>query len=167
MDILKEKIDANSFQTMKHIIFLTSTKNDKIRYFEKEEADKRFLPIGKEQKEEDAYTFQYPGEMLERYEEKIGDTVQIRRALAFALVTMSDFHEAQMYVGTQYENFLKRIEREAKTDIYLAGAMCFLLRLKRNKSFIMNGLKVIHTKNLQNVCVSCFYSKGKKKSGKC
>ena len=27
----------------------------------------------------------------------------------------------------------------------------------------MNGLKVIHTKNLQNVCVSCFYSKGKKK----
>lgn len=47
MDILKEKIDANSFQTMKHIIFLTSTKNDKIRYFEKEEADKRFLPIGK------------------------------------------------------------------------------------------------------------------------
>ncbi|MFQ7353865.1 MAG: hypothetical protein ACLROG_03305 [Coprococcus phoceensis] len=53
MDILKEKIDANSFQTMKHIIFLTSTKNDKIRYFEKEEADKRFLPIGKEQKEED------------------------------------------------------------------------------------------------------------------
>ena len=46
MDILKEKIDANSFQTMKHIIFLTSTKNDKIRYFEKEEADKRFLPIG-------------------------------------------------------------------------------------------------------------------------
>ena len=45
MDILKEKIDANSFQTMKHIIFLTSTKNDKIRYFEKEEADKRFLPI--------------------------------------------------------------------------------------------------------------------------
>lgn len=89
MDILKEKIDANSFQTMKHIIFLTSTKNDKIRYFEKEEADKRFLPIGKEQKEEDAYTFQYPGEMLERYEEKIGDTVQIRRALAFALVTMN------------------------------------------------------------------------------
>lgn len=111
MDILKEKIDANSFQTMKHIIFLTSTKNDKIRYFEKEEADKRFLPIGKEQKEEDAYTFQYPGEMLERYEEKIGDTVQIRRALAFALVTMSDFHEAQMYVGTQYENFLKPINR--------------------------------------------------------
>ena len=85
MDILKEKIDANSFQTMKHIIFLTSTKNDKIRYFEKEEADKRFLPIGKEQKEEDAYTFQYPGEMLERYEEKIGDTVQIRRALDLPL----------------------------------------------------------------------------------
>ena len=28
MDILKEKIDANSFQTMKHIIFLTSTVYD-------------------------------------------------------------------------------------------------------------------------------------------
>ena len=31
MDILKEKIDANSFQTMKHIIFLTSTKNNRER----------------------------------------------------------------------------------------------------------------------------------------
>lgn len=103
MDILKEKIDANSFQTMKHIIFLTSTKNDKIRYFEKEEADKRFLPIGKEQKEEDAYTFQYPGEMLERYEEKIGDTVQIRRALAFALVTMSDIPSGNSLHHTPYD----------------------------------------------------------------
>lgn len=45
MDILKEKIDANSFQTMKHIIFLTSTKNDKAWRFEKEE-DKRFSSNG-------------------------------------------------------------------------------------------------------------------------
>ena len=162
MDILKEKIDANSFQTMKHIIFLTSTKNDKIRYFEKEEADKRFLPIGKEQKEEDAYTFQYPGEMLERYEEKIGDTVQIRRALAFALVTMSDFHEAQMYVGTQYENFLKRIEREAKTDIYLAGAMCFLTPSEKKQKFYYERIKSYSYKELAECMCILFLFKGKK-----
>lgn len=162
MDILKEKIDANSFQTMKHIIFLTSTKNDKIRYFEKEEADKRFLPIGKEQKEEDAYTFQYPGEMLERYEEKIGDTVQIRRALAFALVTMSDFHEAQMYVGTQYENFLKRIEREAKTDIYLAGAMCFLTLSEKKQKFYYERIKSYSYKELAECMCILFLFKGKK-----
>ena len=161
MDILKEKIDANSFQTMKHIIFLTSTKNDKAWRFEKEE-DKRFLPMGKEQKEEDAYTFQYPGEMLERYKEKIGDSIQIRRALAFALVTMSDFHEAQMYVGTQYENFLKRIEREAETDIYLAGAMYFLTSSKKKKELYHERIKNYAYKELAECMCILFLGKGEK-----
>ena len=161
MDILKEKIDANSFQTMKHIIFLTSTKNDKAWRFEKEE-DKRFLPMGKEQKEEDAYTFQYPGEMLERYKEKIGDSIQIRRALAFALVTMSDFQEAQMYVGTQYENFLKRIEREAETDIYLAGAMYFLTSSKKKKELYHERIKNYAYKELAECMCILFLGKGEK-----
>ena len=161
MDILKEKIDANSFQTMKHIIFLTSTKNDKAWRFEKEE-DKRFLPMGKEQKEEDAYTFQYPGEMLERYKEKIGDSIQIRRALAFALVTMSDFYEAQMYVGTQYENFLKRIEREAETDIYLAGAMYFLTSSKKKKELYHERIKNYAYKELAECMCILFLGKGEK-----
>ena len=161
MDILKEKIDANSFQTMKHIIFLTSTKNDKAWRFEKEE-DKRFLPMGKEQKEEDAYTFQYPGEMLERYKEKIGDSIQIRRALAFALVTMSDFQEAQMYVGAQYENFLKRIEREAETDIYLAGAMYFLTSSKKKKELYHERIKNYAYKELAECMCILFLGKGEK-----
>ena len=161
MDILKEKIDANSFQTMKHIIFLTSTKNDKAWRFEKEE-DKRFLPMGKEQKEEDAYTFQYPGEMLERYKEKIGDSIQIRRALAFALVTMSDFYEAQMYVGAQYENFLKRIEREAETDIYLAGAMYFLTSSKKKKELYHERIKNYAYKELAECMCILFLGKGEK-----
>lgn len=161
MDILKEKIDANSFQTMKHIIFLTSTKNDKAWRFEKEE-DKRFLPMGKEQKEEDAYTFQYPGEMLERYKEKIGDSIQIRRALAFALVTMSDLQEAQMYVGTQYENFLKRIEREAETDIYLAGAMYFLTSSKKKKELYHERIKNYAYKELAECMCILFLGKGEK-----
>ena len=161
MDILKEKIDANSFQTMKHIIFLTSTKNDRAWRFEKEE-DKRFLPMGKEQKEEDAYTFQYPGEMLERYKEKIGDSIQIRRALAFALVTMSDFYEAQMYVGAQYENFLKRIEREAETDIYLAGAMYFLTSSKKKKELYHERIKNYAYKELAECMCILFLGKGEK-----
>lgn len=161
MDILKEKIDANSFRIMKHIIFLTSTKNDKVWHFEKEE-DKRFLPMGEEQKEEDVYSFQYPGEMLERYEEKIGDTVQIRRALAFALVTMSDFQEAQMYVGTQYENFLRRIEREAETDIYLAGAMYFLTSSEKKKEFYHKRIRNYAYKELAECMCILFLGKGEK-----
>lgn len=161
MDILKEKIDANSFQTMKHIIFLASTKKDKIWHFEKEE-DKRFLPMRKEHTKEDVYTFQYPGEMLERYEEKIGDCIQIRRALACALVAMSDFQEAQMYVGTQYENFLKRIEREAETDIYLAGAMYFLTSAERKKEFYHERIKNYAYQNLAECMCILFLGKGKK-----
>ena len=161
MDILKEKIDANSFQTMKHIIFLASTKKDKIWHFEKEE-DKRFLPMRKEHTKEDVYTFQYPGEMLERYEEKIGDCIQIRRALAYALVAMSDLQEAQMYVGTQYENFLKRIEREAETDIYLAGAMYFLTSSEKKKEFYHERIKNYAYQNLAECMCILFLGKGKK-----
>lgn len=161
MDILKEKIDANSFQTMKHIIFLTSTKNDKAWRFEKED-DKRFLPMQKSENEENTYTFQYPGEMLERYKEKIGDSIQIRRALAFALVTMSDFQEAQMYVGTQYENFLKQIEREAKTDIYLAGAMYFLVSSEKKKEFYYEKIKTYAYKDLAQCMGILFLGKGEK-----
>ena len=51
MDILKEKIDAKSFQDMKRVIFLTSTQASKVWKFEKED-DKRFLPMKKNEKED-------------------------------------------------------------------------------------------------------------------
>ncbi|MGO5444725.1 hypothetical protein ACTQXY_14635 [Faecalimonas sp. LCP19S3_D12] len=43
MDILKEKIDAKSFQDMKRVIFLTSTQASKVWKFEKE--DKLFFMV--------------------------------------------------------------------------------------------------------------------------
>lgn len=161
MDILKEKIDAKSFQDMKRVIFLTSTQANKVWKFEKED-DKRFLPMKKNEKEENTYTFKYPGEMLERYQEKIGDTVQIRRALAFALAAMFSFHETKMYVGAQYENFLKQIEREAKTDIYLAGAMYFLTPSEKKQRLYYEQIKSYPYKELAECMSILFLFKGKK-----
>lgn len=140
MEILKEKIDANIFQDMKQLIFTVLKQNNKRSKF-KELEDKRFLFVDKEQREEREYIFLYPGEMLERYQEKLGNTIEIRRALAFALSASAPFLEPEMFVENQYQNFLKQLEREAKTDIYLAGAMYFLEKSEQKKQLYYEFVK--------------------------
>lgn len=140
MDILIEKIDANIFQDMKQLIFSALKQNNKRSKF-KELDDKRFLFVDKEQREEREYIFLYPGEMLERYQEKLGNTIEIRRALAFALSASVPFLEPEMFVGNQYQNFLKQLEREAKTDIYLAGTMYFLEKSEQKKRLYYEFVK--------------------------
>lgn len=140
MDILKEKIDANVFQDMKQLIFTVSKQNNKKSMFEELE-DKRFLFVDKNEREDREYVFLYPGEMMERYQEKLGNTIEIRRALAFALAVMIPFFEPEMFVGIQYQNFLKQLEQEAKTDIYLAGALYFLEKSEQRKQLYYEFVK--------------------------
>ena len=48
---------------------------------------------------EEAYGLHYPGEVLERYKEKIGDSIRITRALAMALAQTKPFFLPGMFVG--------------------------------------------------------------------
>jgi hypothetical protein len=68
----------------------------------------------------------YPGEVLERFEEKLGDDVQVFRALALALGNTCAIQSDNMFVGNQRGAFLQKLRRSAGEDVYLQGALYLL-----------------------------------------
>lgn len=90
---------------------------------------------------EKMYGFRYPGEVLERYREKCGDTQKNLRALAIALSEMKDVLEDNMFIGTQKTTFINQIRRQADKDIYLRGALCLLTNRKAEKKALEELLK--------------------------
>lgn len=79
-----------------------------------------------EQTMEDQYGLRYPGEVLERYQERCGEGRKILRAGALALADRKDLLEESMFVGNQKESFLRKIRALAGKDIYLGGALYML-----------------------------------------
>ncbi|MBP3254925.1 MAG: hypothetical protein J6M60_00325 [Clostridia bacterium] len=84
------------------------------------------------------YEFKYFGELLERYEERIGGDIRDIRAIALAVGYASDLIENNMITGLQLINFLTKIEEQANNDIYLNGA----LYLYNSQKYIYNGNKI-------------------------
>lgn len=72
------------------------------------------------------YRFRYLGEVLERYEEKIGSDIKNVRAIALALGCLNPILTDNMFVGDQKTQFINTVEINSKDDLYLAGA-CYLL----------------------------------------
>lgn len=72
------------------------------------------------------YSFLYLGELLERYEERFGMSVQDRRAIALALGYTREITTEKMFVGTQLADFIQTAAQNAKDDIYLTGALYLL-----------------------------------------
>ena len=87
------------------------------------------------------YQFKYLGELLERYEEKIGTNIEDIRAITLALAYSKELITQQMIIGNQEINFIKNIEKMAKNDIYLKAA----LYLYDNKKYygMLQELKII------------------------
>lgn len=81
---------------------------------------------------EDQYGLRYPGEVLERYQERCGDGREILRAAALALADRKELLEESMFVGSQKEAFLRKIRALAGKDIYLGGAL-YMLSEKENE----------------------------------
>lgn len=69
----------------------------------------------------EAYNLRYPGEVLERFEEKLGKDVRIIRALALALGKTRALQLDNMFVGNQRGSFLQMIRRASNGDVYLQG----------------------------------------------
>ena len=90
---------------------------------------------------QEKYKFQYFGELLERYEEKIGTNIEDIRAITLALAYSKELITQQMIIGNQEINFIKNIEKMAKNDIYLKAA----LYLYDNKKYygMLQELKII------------------------
>lgn len=70
--------------------------------------------------------FRYPGELLERYEERCGGDIKDIRAIALALGYTMPIHETQMFIGGQKSDFIYRIKKLAEDDFYLQIALYYL-----------------------------------------
>lgn len=74
----------------------------------------------------ETYSLRYPGEVLERFEEKLGTDMRILRALALALGYTRQCQADTMFVGNQRNDFIQKLRRTAGTDVYLQGALYLL-----------------------------------------
>lgn len=74
----------------------------------------------------DQYGLHYPGEVLERYEAKLGSDIRNLRALALALGYTRAFQSGSQFVGSQREIFIRNVRRAADGDVYLQGALYLL-----------------------------------------
>lgn len=74
----------------------------------------------------ETYSLRYPGEVLERFEEKLGTDMRILRALALALGCTRQCQADTMFVGNQRNDFIQKLRRTAGTDVYLQGALYLL-----------------------------------------
>lgn len=86
------------------------------------------------------FQVKYLGELLERYEEKIGDNINDIRAIALALGFTTESITTNMIVGNQLVNFITKINTMAEDDIYLQGAL-YLYNNKKNEQYKTNLLK--------------------------
>ena len=101
----------------------------KADYTHKENLRRRCILLNYDVKSEDfqkQYGFLYLGELLERYEERFGMSVQDRRAIALALGYTRDVTTKEMFVGNQRNAFLQEVRRHADEDVYLTGALYLL-----------------------------------------
>lgn len=72
---------------------------------------------------QEEYKFEYLGELLERYEERVGNDIKDIRAISLALGYAKDLIEDNMIIGTQLVDFLNKIKNLAENDKYLQGAL--------------------------------------------
>lgn len=72
------------------------------------------------------YSIRYVGELLERYGEKLGNTIENTRALALALAWTAPLLTANMFVGKQRASFMKAILKKEKNDVYIAVSLYLL-----------------------------------------
>ena len=108
---------------------------------------------------QEKYKFQYFGESLERYDERIENNIKNIRAIALALGYARKLVENNMIMGTQLVDFLNKIEHLSENDVYLKGA----LYLCDNKKYYMYSEELMNKKYTKTeeiiFALSIFYEK--------
>lgn len=87
------------------------------------------------------YGLRYPGEVLERFEEKLGSDLRTLRALALALGYTRSIQSETMFVGSQYRTFIQKLKSRAQRDVYLSGALYLLETDSRQRNAMLDNLK--------------------------
>ena len=129
----EEIIDLPLFYQMKNLI---------IRMSETPERDDRTL-FGcqeTEQTMEEQYGLRYPGEVLERYEERCGSDTGKIRALALAVAQEKELLDQFMFTGSQLKDFMGRIRSLAETDLYLTGVLYLMTESEKECRRLLDQL---------------------------
>lgn len=118
----EKKIDLTLYRQMVDLVYRLSARADKAKTLYRIEKNSLFWEKP-EQGLEESYGLHYPGEVLERLEEKTELTKPKIRALCLALGDTKEIHEAGMFVGSQFRAFLQRAFQESlQGDCYLLAA---------------------------------------------
>lgn len=86
------------------------------------------------------YSLRYTGEVLERFEEKIGPEKKHFRAIALALGSCVNILEDSQIIGSQKQDFLRKLEQEAENDLYLSGAKFLLMQDEKERESLLQRL---------------------------
>jgi len=86
------------------------------------------------------YDFLYLGELLERYEDRFGASIQDFRAIALALGYTRDIATDSMFIGSQRADFIRKLTRRANGDVYLTGALYLLSQGDKKSAVLENEL---------------------------
>lgn len=83
---------------------------------------------------QEKYNFRYFGELLERYEERFGSNERDLRTIALALAYSQPMLSANMFVGPQQKDFIKKVRDFAGNDVYLNGALYLIDMAQKGQS---------------------------------
>lgn len=123
LTMFSKEIAFALFKQMSDLIIATADPNQKIV---KQKIESLFKVGSITLSMEQQYNLKYPGEVLERYKEHCGDTLDNVRALALALAEEREYLDKSMFIAQQYKNFLQHIRILAKKDLYLRGVLYLL-----------------------------------------
>lgn len=113
--------DVELYCQMADLIYRLSEHQDKKNLYS-ELANRALFLKKPEQEMEEAYGFRYPGEVLERLDEKAAVTERQLRALGLALQETKALQNDGMFIGKQKPSFWKRMKRTMKpSDLYWLG----------------------------------------------
>ena len=125
---LHKKVDIPLFHAVLALAAETSTDDDAMKHYSDILENSIWgKPIENYGSVLEQYSLRYVGEILQRYEEKIGTDICHFRAIALAIGYATPFLTESMFIGTQREDFIKKLKQEEQ-DVFLLGAQYLLFR---------------------------------------
>lgn len=117
---LEQYVDISLLLQMKHLIFALSGEDKQYAERQRKSLFGQGIPASSM---EEQYGLSYPGEVLERYEERCGGGKREMRAIMLALAEGKNLLEDSMFVGRQLEQFLRKARLLSEEDFYLNCAL--------------------------------------------
>lgn len=90
---------------------------------------------------EEQYNLKYPGEVLERYEERCGGGRSQTLALALALAETKPLLGQTMFVGTQYKDFMRKVRELSKDDFCMYCILLLLTERAEEEKQLFDGIR--------------------------